>query len=50
MNKKSIIGLVLAALIGLGTYLNGGDLGQALKLAFDKEAAKVECAKLLEAE
>lgn len=48
MQKKTIVALVLAALVAVGTFLtNGGDIGAALKIAFDKDAAAAECKVLL---
>lgn len=48
MQKKTIVALVLAALVALGTFLtNGGDIAAAVKIAFDREAAAAECKALL---
>ena len=47
LNKKTI-GLGLALLLGAATYFTDGDIGAAVKTAFDKDAAKAACVQLLE--
>lgn len=48
VDKKTVIGLVVAGVIAVGAFLtNGGDVGAALRIAFDKDAAAAECKVLL---
>lgn len=47
-DKKTVVGLVLAILVGVGAYVtNGGDVMSAVKIAFDRDAAVAECKVLL---
>lgn len=49
---KAFVPYIAAAVIAAGAFFTGAvtDVGTAVKLAFDKEALKVECSKLIEGE
>ena len=52
MNLKKFVPYGVALLIAGGAYFTGTvtDIGDAMKLAFDKDALTAECAKLIEGE
>ena len=49
---KLVVPIVTGAAIAIAAFFTGAvtNIGDAVKLAFDKEALKVECAKLVDAE
>lgn len=50
MSKKAITGLVAGIVIAAGAVFGlGVSFSDAVKIAFDKDAAKAYCAKLIDA-
>lgn len=48
MDKKKVVGFALAALIALGSYFTlGTSVGDAINIAFNKDAAKAACQNIL---